>query len=128
MNNLHVCAIVSQEHPETLNLDPPATIGTAYPNQPIDEVEVAREAISRIDAGLDIFQLVPKDENGDPKYSGYALLDHMVRIRGLRATTDDKVLRGGVGKIEKISPSDYLDLGIHNDQLSIIQLSSEELR
>ena len=115
MNNLRVCAIVSWEHPETLDLDPPATNGIVYRNQPIDEVEAARETTSRIDAGLDIFQVIPKDENGDSKYSGEALLEHMVHIRGLSATD------------AKVAPSDYLDLGIHDDQLSIIQPSSVEL-
>ena len=128
MNNLRVCATVSREHPETLDLDPPATNGTAYHNQPIDEVNAPREATSRIDAGLDIFQLVPKDENGDPKYSGYTLLEHMVRIRGIRANTDDKAVGCEVNKITKMAPSDYLNLGMHEDQLSIIQPSSEELR
>ena len=115
MINLRVCAIVSWEHPETLDLDPPGTNGIAYNNQPIEEIEAARETTLRIDTGLDIFQLVPKDENGDSKYSGDALLEHMVRIRGLRGTDT------------KMAPSDYLDLGIHDDQLSIIQPSSEEL-
>ena len=64
MNNIRVCAIVSWEHPETLDFDPLATNGIACHNQPIEEAKSAREATLRIDAGLDIFQLVPRDENG----------------------------------------------------------------
>ena len=84
----------------------------------MDAVEEARAAAAKQSDGLDDFQLVPKDADGNVKLKGLDLLNHLCRVRNMRSAVN------GMGRVE---PSSSLHLEIQSDALAMIQPTSEEL-
>ena len=46
-------------------------------------VQDAIAAAAKQSDGLDLFQLVPKDADGKPKYTGLEFLNHMIKHRNI---------------------------------------------
>ena len=85
----------------------------------VDAVEEARAAAAKQSDGLDDFQLIPKDADGNAKLKGLDLLNHLCRVRNMRSAVD------GTGRIE---PSKSLNLEMQSDALKMIQPTLEEMR
>ena len=85
----------------------------------VDAVEEARAAAAKQSDGLDDFQLIPKDADGNAKLKGLDLLNHLCRVRNMRSAVN------GTGRVE---PSSSLHLEIQSDALKMIQPTPEEMR
>ena len=51
--------------------------------QDTNAVQDAIDAVAKHSDGLDLFQLVPKDADGKPKYTGLGFLNHMIKHRNI---------------------------------------------
>ena len=87
------------------------------PVRDADAVQDARAAAAKQSDGLDHFQLVPKDSDGKPKYTGEALLDHMVKRRNI--FKPEEVKHG---------PSRELDVHLMKDSLEMIAPTFNDMR
>ena len=73
------CISYFHRHPETLDFDiDDMTENNNNVAGSIDAVDVATAATAKLNSGLDSFQLVPKDANGNNKYNHLTLFNHLV--------------------------------------------------
>ena len=87
MGDLRACAIISRKHPETLDFE---VVKESDSNAAVTE---ARDAKLGLNDGLDMLQLVPRDEAGNPKLIGLQLFWHMCTFRNIeeaKKKTDGK--------------------------------------
>lgn len=120
MNDIRVCVIIGRDHPETLEME--LTNNNTSKNDTNDEVEAARAATAKQSDGLDAFQLIPKDSEGNSKLSGEELLQHMCRYRNEQ---NSKAL--GDGSLMRLQPSAGLDLDINEESIRMIQPTMADL-
>jgi len=120
MNDIRVCVIIGRDHPETLEME--LTNNDTSKNDTNDEVEAARAATAKQSDGLDAFQLIPKDSEGNSKLSGDELLEHMCRYRNEQ---NSKAL--GDGSLMRLQPSAGLDLDINEESIRMIQPTMADL-
>ena len=114
LNDIRICVIIARQHPETLDM----TITKNEDEVPkIAAVEEAKAAAAKQSDGLDNFQLVPKDAEGKPKFTGTELFSHMCRRRN--AMFPEEVRRG---------PARELDVHLMSDSLEMIQPTFDDMR
>ena len=116
LTDIRVCIIIARQHPGTLDM---SVCHKKSAETTLAEVAEAQEAAAKQEAGLDDFQLVPRDCDGKPKLTGVLLLDHMSRVRNMRAVQAGKV---------RVEPSESINLEMQKDSIEMIQPTSEELR
>ena len=112
--------IISRKHPESLDFEKSSgenerNIATVDAMQEVEKVS--------IDAGLDHFQLVPRDANGKPKLSGLELFNHACRYRNTNVAADTTD-----GKQVRLAPMEGLDVALYEDSLECMQPTELELR
>ncbi len=80
MNDLHICLLITREHPETVDYNHVLlTCDDVEEGESTMAIVEAREArwLTKLTGGLDLLQLNPKDSDGKPKLSGMDLFQHM---------------------------------------------------
>ena len=122
MNDLRVCVIIAQEHPESLAFEPTLMSEEDVSND-IQAVADARDGVASLDSGLDMFQLHPKDEDGKAKLSGNELFDHIIKFRNRNEAAEARD-----GTFVRVQPNDGLNVELHDDSLECIQPTASELR
>lgn len=75
MDDVLVCVMISNEHPETLDFE--LTKDDKSNNDIVKVVIETQATAAKQSDHLDQFQLVPKDADGKPKLSGLDLFDHI---------------------------------------------------
>ena len=125
MNDLRVCVSVAREHPESLAFQAASVRDKTQEDVSNDNQVVAdvRASIAKLDDGLDLYQLKPKDSIGNLKLSGLDLFDHMVKYRNRMAVTKTQD-----GKVVHVKPADGLNVEISYDALACIQPTESDLR
>ena len=80
-------------------------------------VEEAEAAVAKQSAGLDTFQLIPKDAKGKPKLKGVQLFNHMCKRRN--EMFPEEIRQG---------PAPELDVHLMPDSLEMIQPTEQDMR
>ncbi len=127
MNDVHVCVIVSREHPESSDFRFVAAASVASDGAtPQAVVDIHAEKKS-VNDNLKHFMLIPKDEAGNPTLKGNALFDHVCMFRNTqhasakgKGTDEDKTT--------VMCPSANLSVHLYTDSLKSIQPTANQLR
>ena len=122
MNDIRVCVIIAQEHPESLAFEP-TLMSEEEVSSDVQAVAEARDGVGKLDSGLDVFQLHPKDVDGKAKLSGENLFDHVCKFRNL-----NEAAAAVDGTSVRMKPTDGLNVELLKDSLECIQPTASELR
>ncbi len=77
MNDVRVCVIVSQEHPESLDFEFVAVASAASDGATPQAVVDIYAKKKSVNDNLKHFMLIPNDDAGNPTLKGHALFNHM---------------------------------------------------
>ena len=120
MNDLQICLIITQEHPETGDYDHvPLTHGGLEEGESMMAIVEVQEAqrLTKLTGDLDILQFNPKDSNGKAKLSGLDLFHHMCYFWNVCAAKRSAI----GGETIWLSLSTGLNLELSHDNLECIQ-------
>ena len=129
LTDIRVCIIIAREHPETLDFEPGGSQNDDHANESsVSAIEEARAEAEDLNAGLDYYQLNPKDPvSGKPKYSGEKLLEHMCGFRNRMFANEVSIDDDCASKPPpRQEPSPYLDLHLYDDNLRAIMPSKND--
>jgi hypothetical protein len=113
MQHLRVSYTLAKLHPEELEMGVPIPAEVA---QKPDDVILAESQQLSLTHGLVSFQVVPKDIDGRPLFTGPALFDHLV---GYARTHTSALI--------KLTPSSYLNVEMTKDQHIFLHPTAEDL-
>ncbi len=121
MNDVRVCALVSQEHPESLDFD----ILDRDFVVPKDIDRVMPKGVSLV-ANLYHLTLIPKDDDGNPIITGVDLFDHMCHFCNMKHAAE-KCKGLNDDQISQMEPSAGLRLHLYDDSINLIQPTPYDL-
>ncbi len=126
MNGVHVCIIMTREHPETIEFNI-GELGVACAVGPIAQAVIASNANkSSVNNNLKMLMLIPKNEAGVPLMKGEKLFDHMCCFRNVQRAA----VKGEGESKDSITPlelSSGLSVHLYSDLLKSIQPTANQL-
>jgi hypothetical protein len=125
MNDVHVCVLVSQEHPKSLDFDV-HDLRIKDVEAPPDLNLYATKQVSLVE-NLNHLILLPKDAAGNPLIKGMDLFDHMCRFQNMKHAATAKGSGWNDNKITQMEPSSGLGVHLYANSLKHIQPTAYDL-